>query len=99
MDYLPISQDGRIIFTSRDRKIAYDLVQRGHIVEVPELSEGVAIDLLQKHVPRHDLGKHKDDAKSLLKQLTYLPLAIVQVALYINKNGISLSEYLLLLAD
>jgi tetratricopeptide (TPR) repeat protein len=99
MDYLPTSQDGRIVFTSRDRKTAYDLVQRGHIVEVPELSEDVAIDLLQKYVPRHDLGKHKDDAKSLLKQLTYLPLAIVQAASYINKNGISLSEYLLLLAD
>ncbi len=99
MDCLPISQDGRIIFTSRDRKTAYDLVQRGHIVEVPELSEDVAIDLLQKYVPRHDLGKHEDDAKSLLKQLTYLPLAIVQAASYINKNGISLSEYLLLLAD
>jgi tetratricopeptide (TPR) repeat protein len=99
MDCLPISQDGRIVFTSRDRKTAYDLVQRGHIVEVPELSEDVAIDLLQKHVPRHDLGKHEDDAKSLLKQLTYLPLAIVQAASYINKNGISLSEYLLLLAD
>jgi tetratricopeptide (TPR) repeat protein len=99
MDCLPISQDGRIIFTSRDRKTAYDLVQRGHIVEVPELSEDVAIDLLQKYVPRHDLGKHEDDAKSLLKQLTYLPLAIVQAASYINKNGIPLSEYLLLLAD
>ncbi len=34
MDYLPTSQDGRIVFTSRDRKTAYDLVQRGHIVEV-----------------------------------------------------------------
>jgi tetratricopeptide (TPR) repeat protein len=99
MDCLPISQDGRIIFTSRDRKTAYDLVQRGHIIEVPELSEDMAIDLLQKHVPRHVLGKHEDDAKFLLKQLTYLPLAIVQAASYINKNGISLSEYLLLLAD
>jgi hypothetical protein len=99
MDYLPTSQDRRIAFTSRDRKTAYDLVQRGHIVEVPELSEDVALDLLQKYVPSHDVGKHEDDAKSLLKRLTYLPLAIVQAASYINKNGISLSKYLLLLAD
>ncbi|PVH75932.1 FabD/lysophospholipase-like protein, partial [Cadophora sp. DSE1049] len=100
MDYLPSSQDGRIMFTSRDKKTAYGLVQRSqHIVEVPELSEAVAIDLLQKYLPKRDLGKHKDDAKSLLEQLTYLPLAIVQAAAYVNKNLISLAEYLLLLAD
>jgi tetratricopeptide (TPR) repeat protein len=99
IDYLPTSQDGRIIFTTRDRKTAYDLVQRGHRVEVPELSEDIAMDLLQKYVPTHDLGKHEDDAKSLLKQLTHLPLAIVQAAVYINKNGISLAKYLSLLAD
>jgi tetratricopeptide (TPR) repeat protein len=99
MDYLPTSPDGHIVFTSRDRKTAYDLVQRGHIIEVSELSEDVAMDLLQKYVPGHDLSKHKDDVKFLLQQLTYLPLAIVQVASYIDKNSISLAEYLSLLAD
>jgi len=75
-------------------------VQREHyIVEVLELSKAVVIGLLQKYIPRHDLGKHEEDAKSLLKQLTYLPLAIVQAASYINKNRIPLAVYLLLLAD
>ncbi|KAK9384161.1 hypothetical protein V1515DRAFT_589424, partial [Lipomyces mesembrius] len=98
-DYLPISQFGRIIFTSRDRKTAYDLVQREqHVFLVPELDESVAIGLLQKYI-RHDLGKHEDDTKSLLQQLTCLPLAIVQAASYINKNDIPLAEYLSLLAD
>ncbi|KAG9235350.1 acyl transferase/acyl hydrolase/lysophospholipase [Amylocarpus encephaloides] len=100
IECLPKSQDGRIIFTTRDRKTAYELVQHEkHIVEVPELSEAIAIGLLQKYLPKHDLGEHEEDAKSLLKQLTYLPLAIVQAASYINKNRISLTEYLLLLAD
>ncbi|KAH9220074.1 hypothetical protein DL95DRAFT_404095 [Leptodontidium sp. 2 PMI_412] len=99
-DYLPTSQDGRIIFTSRDRKTAYDLVQRSqHIVEVPDLSEDVAIDLLQKSIPKINLDTHKDDAKSLLEWLTYLPLAIVQAASYINKNDTSLATYLSLLAN
>jgi tetratricopeptide (TPR) repeat protein len=99
IDYLPTSQDGRIVFTTRDRKTAHDLVQRGHRVEIPELSEDIAMDLLQKYVPTHDLGKHEDDTKSLLKQLTHLPLAIVQAAAYINKNGISFARYLSLLTD
>ncbi len=99
IDYLPTSQEGRIVFTSRDRKTAYDLVQRGHIVEVSKLCEDVAIELLQKYVPALNLAKDENDAKSLLEQLTYLPLAIVQAASYINKNDIPLSTYLSLLVD
>ncbi|KAK9384173.1 hypothetical protein V1515DRAFT_624563 [Lipomyces mesembrius] len=95
---LPSSQFGRIIFTSRDRKTAYALVgPRGQEVLVPELDESVAIDLLQKYI-QHDLGKHEDDTKSLLKQLTCLPLAIVQAASYIYVNDIPLAQYLSLLA-
>ncbi|KAK9384145.1 hypothetical protein V1515DRAFT_576687 [Lipomyces mesembrius] len=100
IDCLPSSQFGRIIFTSRDRKTAYKLARRGQLVLVPELDESVAIDLLQKYIPHeHDLGKHEDDTKSLLKQLTCLPLAIVQAASYINENDIPLAEYLSLLAE
>ena len=99
-DCLPISKFGRIIFTSRDRKTAYDLVQRDqYMIEVPELTEAVAIDFLKNYIPKLDLGIYEHDAKSLLKQLTYLPLAIVQAAAYVNKNRMSLAEYLLLLAD
>jgi tetratricopeptide (TPR) repeat protein len=100
MDRIPKSPDGRILFTTRDRKVAYDLVQREkNIVEVPELIEDVAKALLQKYIPGHELDKHLDDTKSLLRQLTYLPLAIVQAASYINKNRTSLTDYLLLLED
>jgi hypothetical protein len=35
----------------------------------------------------------------LLDQLTFLPLAIVQAAAYINENGITLSDYLSLLVE
>jgi hypothetical protein len=36
---------------------------------------------------------------TLLIELTYLPLSIVQAAAYINENGITLTEYLLLLEE
>jgi hypothetical protein len=100
IDYLPTSQVGRIVFTSRDRKTAYSLVQRSElIVKVPELSKDVATQLLQKYVPGLDLATHADDVESLLKLLTYLPLAIVQAASYINQNDESLATYISLLAD
>ena len=35
----------------------------------------------------------------LLVELTYLPLAIVKAAAYIDENGIALADYLLLLKE
>jgi tetratricopeptide (TPR) repeat protein len=100
IEYLPKSKEGCILFTTRDRKTAYKLVQRKqNIIEVPDMNEDVAIQLLQKCLPDQDFVKHEQDAKALLGQLTYLPLAIVQAAAYINENGIALAEYLLLLED
>ena len=98
-DYFPTSQNGRIIVTSRDKKTAYNLVQRSeYIVKVPESSKDEAKKLLQKYVPKLDLVIHKDNAESLLEQLTYIPLAIIQAASYINQNDESIATYLLLFA-
>lgn len=44
------------------------------------MTENVAIQLLQKHLPDRDLVKHELEVKALFAQLTYLPLAIVQAA-------------------
>jgi hypothetical protein len=38
-------------------------------------------------------------AKSSAEVVTYLPLAIVQAAAYINENGITIAEYLFLLKE
>lgn len=45
-----------------------------------------------------DLTKNQPDTESLLAQLTYLLLVIVQAATYINENRITLADYLSLLA-
>ena len=97
-EYLPRSKQGCIIFTTRDRKTAVKLA-RQNVVEVPEMDEKVATQLLQKRLVNPDLVKSQPDTKDLLKELTYLPLAIVQAAAYINENGIVFAEYLSLLAE
>jgi Tetratricopeptide repeat len=43
--------------------------------------------------------KKQQDTTALLAELTYLPLAIVQAAAYINENGITITEYLFLLKE
>ncbi|CZR65364.1 related to kinesin light chain 1 [Phialocephala subalpina] len=98
IEYLPRSDRGCIVFTSRDRKTAVKLAHQ-NIVEVPEMDEDVATQLLQKCLVNPGLASSGSDTKALLKELTYLPLAIVQAAAYINENGIIFADYLSLLAD
>jgi hypothetical protein len=45
------------------------------------------------------LVNNRPDITALLKELTYLPLAIVQAVVYINENGIAFADYLSLLTD
>ncbi|KAH8663632.1 P-loop containing nucleoside triphosphate hydrolase protein [Tricladium varicosporioides] len=98
IDYLPRSEQGCIIFTTRDRKTAVKLASQ-NVVEVPEMDEDVAIQLLQKSLIHSDLVNNRTNTVALVKELTYLPLAIIQAAAYINENGIAFVDYLSLLAD
>jgi hypothetical protein len=98
IEYLPRSDQGCIVFTSRDRKTAVKLAHQ-NIVEVPKMDEDVATQLLQKCLVNPVLANSGSDTKALLKELTYLPLAIIQAAAYINENGIAFADYLSLLAD
>lgn len=97
-DSLPSSKKGCIIFTTRDRKTAVKLASR-NLVEVPDMTEDMATQLLKQGLSNQDLANNEQDTKALLEQLACLPLAIVQAAAYINENNIATSEYLSLLAD
>ena len=98
IDSLPRSEQGCIVFTTRDRKTAVKLAHQ-NVVEVPEMDEDVAIQLLQKCLLNPGLVNNRLDTTALLKELTYLSLAIVQAAAYINENRIAFADYLLLLTD
>ena len=97
-DYLPRSSQGCLMFTTRSRKIAVKLTQ-GNVIEVSEMDEEEATQLLGKSLINQNLVGSGQDTVNLLKQLTFLPLAITQAAAYINENGITLSDYSLLLND
>ncbi|KAH9205342.1 hypothetical protein DL95DRAFT_451266 [Leptodontidium sp. 2 PMI_412] len=55
LDYLPRSEQGCIVFTTRDKKTAVKLAHQ-NVVDVPELDEDVAIQLLQKCLVNRDLA-------------------------------------------
>jgi tetratricopeptide (TPR) repeat protein len=97
-DYLPQSDQGNVIFTTRDKGAAIALESQ-KVVEVAELSEETAKDLLQRHLIHPEQADTDCSTDQLLAQLTYLPLAIVQASAYINKNNTSITKYVSLLAE
>ncbi|OCK74986.1 HET-domain-containing protein, partial [Lepidopterella palustris CBS 459.81] len=96
-EYLPKSKQGCIVFTTRDKKTAVKLAGQ-NIVEVPDMDEDGAIHLLQKSLV-NPVPLDSQDAKALVEELTYLPLAIVQAAAYLNENSMELRDYLSLLNE
>ena len=93
IDYMPRSRHGAIIWTTRDRKVA-TTVARESTVTVPEIDEAGASKMMRNYLINPDLTKAGEHIlPGLLRKLTYLPLAIVQAASYINETGISLAEY------
>jgi len=94
--YLPMSDKGRILFTTRLRKIALEFAGINMIV-LNEMSPHEAESFLEKSLYRKDLLHDGVAVTKLLQELTYLPLAITQAAAYLNQNPISITKYLSLL--
>jgi tetratricopeptide (TPR) repeat protein len=96
--YLPQSQQGSIVCTTRNRKVAIKIAGPDAI-KVPQMDEEIAMQLLSKLLLDKELLTSHQNARELLERLTFLPLALVQAAAYINANGIALSDYLSLLDE
>ncbi|KAL8329138.1 hypothetical protein RB597_004735 [Gaeumannomyces tritici] len=95
-DYLPESEDGLVLFTTRSREVAVS-VAGSDVVELSEMDPQEAADYLKKLLIRKDLLRDEGESTKLLKELTYLPLAITQAAAYLNTIQVSIAEYLKLL--
>ncbi|RYP60002.1 hypothetical protein DL771_010654 [Monosporascus sp. 5C6A] len=94
-EYLPESKGGLTLFTTRSRDVALS-VAGGDVVELHEMNREEAKSVLERSLARKDLATDKMAAE-LLDELTRLPLAITQAAAYLNRNQVSIAEYLGLL--
>ncbi|KAL4812736.1 violaceus kinesin [Aspergillus spinulosporus] len=97
-NFLPQSEQGHILFTTRNRNLAVRLASP-FIVDVSEPDADTSVKILEKALLRNDLLENSDETIALLQQLMFLPLAISQAAAYINSNDIQLSEYTALLQE
>jgi tetratricopeptide (TPR) repeat protein len=91
-DCLPHSDSGTILFTTRNRKVAGDLML-SNVLELSDMSKAEASQLLARWLAKQALLDDRTAVDQLLKLLTYLPLAIVQAAAFINNNDITISGY------
>jgi hypothetical protein len=93
LDYLPESEFGLTVFTTRDKKTAQRLAGN-NVVDVEKLELATAADLFKKMLTRKGLSDDETIIDELLGELDFLPLAITQAAAYVNCNLVSIGEYL-----
>ncbi|KAJ4376901.1 hypothetical protein N0V86_006338 [Didymella sp. IMI 355093] len=92
-DYLPRSDRGAILFTTRSRKVAASLTP-GSVLRLDDMSKGEARQLLTQRTTEQALYGDETAVDKLLESLTCLPLAIVQAAAFMESNDVSVSDYL-----
>ncbi|KAH7184338.1 nucleoside phosphorylase domain-containing protein [Fusarium oxysporum] len=90
---LPQSDQGKILFTTRYRKVAVSVAGR-NILDVPAMDRDEARRYLMEALNQEISSSDEQVMNHLLTLLTHLPLAITQAAAYLNENQISLTEYL-----
>ncbi|RMZ69775.1 kinesin light chain 1 [Pyrenophora seminiperda CCB06] len=97
-DFIPRSNEGSVLFITRQKETANDLTQR-RVYQLEEMGKYEAKQLLSWRTTRQALLYNEVAVDELLETLTCLPLAIVQAAAYINQNNMSVSEYVSLLQN
>ncbi|KAF2834451.1 kinesin light chain 3 [Patellaria atrata CBS 101060] len=92
IDYLPQSELCSIIFTTINSDTAKSLSSQ-NIVELGEMTPDTAQRMLENYLNTPVLRSEREEAKLLLQELLYLPLAIVQAVAYMNTRNITLQKY------
>ncbi|KAH5170036.1 hypothetical protein HBI38_006430 [Parastagonospora nodorum] len=97
IDYLPQCHKGSIIFTTRNRVAALKLA-KSNVLALVDLEKEEALELLGKrltHEHRDQLQDH-EIVEQFFDMLSCHALAIVQAAAFIEKNSVTLSNYIAL---
>ena len=90
--YLPQSPNVSILFTTRDKRAAVKLTNRGRIIMVLPMSPEEAQNLLHRSLQEDEWDGSV--AEDLLEALDHLPLAIAQAAAYMTECSLAMPLYL-----
>ena len=88
--YLPHSQKGSIVITTRDQRVGQRLAAKPVIVG--SFDGPMAKTLLQSKLDQ-SIEWIEEDANKLVTDLDFLPLAVTQAAAFISENNITVKKY------
>jgi tetratricopeptide (TPR) repeat protein len=89
--YIPRTGKGSLLFTTRSRDIAVDLILPATPISIPVLTKSEGRQLLCSRIA----GAHSEESVvELLEELEYIPLAITQAAAFMSKCRRTISQYL-----
>jgi len=91
-DCLPESKLCSVIFTTTSTNTAQALASQ-NIIALQELTRDTALRMLQVRLERLITNTEQQEAEHLLKELSYLPLAVVQAAACMKAGNITIQEY------
>jgi tetratricopeptide (TPR) repeat protein len=91
-NYLPQSESGSIVFTTTSFEVAERLASQ-NTVKLEKLAPELAQRILVNYLRNPALQLEQREAELLLEELSYLPLAIIQAAAFINTTGTTVQEY------
>jgi hypothetical protein len=98
LDFLPSSDNGRTLFTTRSRKVA-SIAAKTTVETLLQMHPEEATGLHEKSLIDKEEVKDTENVSQLLDALTYLPLAIAQAAAYINVYKTSIAAYIRVFND
>ncbi|KAF1836479.1 kinesin light chain [Decorospora gaudefroyi] len=91
-DFLPQSKLCSVIFTTTSSDTAQALASQ-NIIALRELTLDAALRMLQVRLTKLLANTKQQEVEHLLKELSYLPLAVIQAAACIKASGITVQEY------
>jgi tetratricopeptide (TPR) repeat protein len=90
---LPQSELGSIIFTTTNESAA-KVLSSSNVIALGQMRPDAAQEMLRNHLVRTDMVTSQEmEVQHLLRELSYLPLAIVLAAAYININKVTVDDY------
>jgi tetratricopeptide (TPR) repeat protein len=91
-DFLPQSKLCSVIFTTTNSNTAKTLASR-NVIALQELTPNTALRMLQVRLAKPLSKTEQQEAKHLLRELSHLPLAVVQAAACMNASGMMVRQY------
>ena len=90
-DYLPRSETGSILLTTRNGKVGYEFAAAHDVLTLAGMNAKESVHLLSTRLSN---SQSEESLKHLTQELGQIPLALVQAACFITQNRMTVEKYL-----